>query len=86
MSIEITAEKLVDLRMAALTIAERSVSQPYVPSGAISAGASYYRDKDIHEIIVRATRFLAYALDDSLPETQNGLIEKLRDILCSKKD
>ena len=70
-----------DLKFRALEIAERSVHQPYCSQG----NADPYRDKDLGEIIKRADRILAYALDTSItPDAPSSLIERLRTVLCEK--
>lgn len=78
MSEEAKIEITPELRMRALELAERTVTQPYYTTG---SGGGGYRDKELSEIMRRADLILGYATNKS-PETTSGLIEKLRAVLC----
>lgn len=74
-----------DQRLQALTIACASMN--YITTRGIASPSGYtptdYGDKDMREIIRRADRFCAYATGSEETDTK-GLINKLRDALCTK--
>ncbi len=72
-------EVSLEMKMKALEIAERTLSNYRQQSNGLSSGG--YIDKDMREIILRADRFLAWATGTEESDKAT-LISKLKAALC----